>query len=210
LLAVRDSGCGMSPEVQARIFEPFYTTKEVGKGTGLGLSTVYGVVKQNGGYVTVDSEMGRGTTFRVYLPVSCASPDRKTPPTTPATAITASETILLAEDDRGTRQFVRRVLEEQGYTVLEAHDPAEAEAIASRHPGAINLLVTDVVMPGMSGPALAQHLISRRQRMKVLFISGYALQAGARPNWLSEKVHFLQKPFGPDLLAREVREILDT
>jgi two-component system cell cycle sensor histidine kinase/response regulator CckA len=210
LLAVSDTGCGMTPEVKARIFEPFFTTKEVGKGTGLGLSTVFGIVKQSGGSVEVYSEPGLGTSFKVYLPrvEEAATPTRPSRAGL-AAAPRGAETVLLVEDEDAVRMLTRIVLEESGYTVLEAADGAEALKAAGAHAGPIHLLISDVVMPGAGGPEVAARLLARRPGLKVLFLSGYTDDAVVRHGILQDKVNFLQKPFSVAALARKVREVLD-
>ncbi len=209
-LAVTDSGAGMDESTQAHLFEPFFTTKEVGKGTGLGLATVYGIVKQSGGYIWVYSEPGRGTTVRVYLP---RVPGAAEPPL-PAPELPAlrggHETVLLVEDAAPVRTLARRSLEACGYTVLDAADGPSAIELSARHAGAIAVLVTDVVMPGMSGRELAERLAPTRPEMKVLYTSGYTDDAMVRQGVLNAGVAFLQKPFVPDSLARKVRDVLDS
>jgi len=209
-LAVTDSGAGMDESTQAHLFEPFFTTKEVGKGTGLGLATVYGIVKQSGGYIWVYSEPGRGTTVKVYLP---RVPGAAEPPL-PAPELPAlrggHETVLLVEDAAPVRTLARRSLEARGYTVLDAADGPSAIELSARHAGAIAVLVTDVVMPGMSGRELAERLAPTRPEMKVLYTSGYTDDAMVRQGVLNAGVAFLQKPFVPDSLARKVRDVLDS
>jgi signal transduction histidine kinase/DNA-binding response OmpR family regulator len=208
-LEVTDTGCGMMPAVIAQVFEPFFTTKPTGKGTGLGLSTVYGIVKQNGGYVTVDSTPGSGTTFTIYWP-EAEEPGQPTL-SDPASAPTFSgtETVLLVEDEAGVRGLVRKILERYGYHVLPARDAIEAIALEGRHEGAIHLLLTDIVMPGLSGPDLAQRLVRRRPAMEVLYMSGFAHHVAAGIGAVSERTRFLQKPFSSQSLAATVRECLD-
>ena len=208
LLAVTDTGVGMTAEIKARIFEPFFTTKERGKGTGLGLSTVYGIVKQSGGYVWVYSEPGRGTTFKVYLPRVDAPADAVAPPRETGT-LTGTETILLAEDDEMLRPLAKGLLAKLGYTVLEAENAERALAFAAAHTGPIQLLVADVVMPGASGRELARRLGQARPDTKVLYISGYTDDAIVHHGMLEPGLHFLQKPFTPAALARKVRDVLD-
>jgi PAS domain S-box-containing protein len=208
LLAVTDTGCGMTDEVQAHLFEPFFTTKGPGKGTGLGLSTVYGIVKQSGGHIEVESQPGMGTTVRVHLPRGDEAPAEEKPPGD-GLPPRGTETVLLAEDEDEVRALVRQVLQGGGYTVLEARDGAEALAVATRYDGPIDLLVTDVVMPGVDGRGLAERLSGRYPRLKVLYLSGYTDDAVVRRGVSQEEAHFLQKPFSPAVLARKVREVLD-
>jgi signal transduction histidine kinase/CheY-like chemotaxis protein len=210
MLAVSDTGIGMSAETQARIFEPFFTTKEAGKGTGLGLATVYGIVQQSGGTVWVYSEPGHGTTFKIYLPrlvkaISSSEPDEVRP-----ASAQGSETVLLVEDEVIVRELVRKVLTTQGYTVLEVSDGPAALQLNERHPGPIHLLLTDVVMPHMSGREVAEYLGPLRPQMKILYMSGYTDDAIIRHGVLEPGVDLLQKPFTPVNLARKVREVLDS
>src|SRR4029077_10309765 len=211
-LAVADTGVGMDETTQAHLFEPFFTTKEVGKGTGLGLATVYGIVKQSGGYIWVYSERGRGTTVKVYLPrvpgVAEAPPLAAAAPA-PREGRGGHETVLLVEDAAPVRALARRSLEAHGYRVLDASDGPRALELSARHGAPIDLLVTDVVMPGMSGRELAERLAPVRPGMKVLYTSGYTDDAMVRQGVLTAGVAFLQKPFVPDSLARKVREVLD-
>ncbi len=209
LLAVSDTGVGMSHEVQAQIFEPFFTTKEVGKGTGLGLATVYGIVKQSGGHIGVHSEEGHGTTFKVYLPRAEEVARPVAPQQGMADTPAGDETILLVEDDDEVRDLARQVLQGLGYTLLEAAGGQEALRLAAGHPGPIHLLLADVVMPGMSGMALAEQLVGSRPDLKVLFMSGYIDEAIAHHGVLEPGIPFIQKPFSPIALARKVREVLD-
>jgi PAS domain S-box-containing protein len=206
-LLVRDDGVGMTPEVRAHIFEPFFTTKETGKGTGLGLASVYGIVRQSNGFISVDSEEGHGTTFMMHFP---AAPGLSLAGNEPLSKLAAAdggqETILLVEDEDAVRAIAGAVLRRHGYHVLEASTPRTAADLFERYGSAISLLLTDVVMPGMSGPALAQRLITMRPELRVLFISGYtdvaSLDTG-NPN-----VSFLTKPFQSSMLAAKVREAL--
>jgi two-component system cell cycle sensor histidine kinase/response regulator CckA len=209
MLAVSDTGQGMTEEVKAHLFEPFFTTKEKGKGTGLGLATVFGIVKQNGGHIGVYSEVERGTTFKIYLPrVAASTPAPTSPPR--AAAAWGTETLLLVEDESQGRELARDILQAQGYQVLTARDGVEALQVAEAHEGPIHLLLTDVVMPRLSGKALADRLLLARPEMRVLFISGYTDNAIVHHGVLAEGIHFLSKPFELEALARKVREVLDT
>ena len=209
-LAVTDSGLGMDEATQAHLFEPFFTTKEVGKGTGLGLATVYGIVKQSGGYIWVYSEPGRGTTVKVYLPRVPGAAEPPLPAPEPPALRGGHETVLLVEDAAPVRTLARRSLEACGYQVIDAADGPKALELSARHSGEIAVLVTDVVMPGMSGRELAERLAPTRPAMKVLYTSGYTDDAMVRQGVLNAGVAFLQKPFVPDSLARKVREVLDS
>jgi two-component system, cell cycle sensor histidine kinase and response regulator CckA len=211
-LLVGDTGIGMDAETLARIFEPFFTTKELGKGTGLGLATVYGIVRQTGGYIWVDSEPGQGAVFRVYLPRH----DAPSPAGAGEVSSAASEplpcgheTVLLVEDEAMVRELMRGTLERQGYRVLSAGSGSEALLVASAHGGPLNLLVTDVVMPGMRGPDLAARLVPAHPRLRVLYMSGYADDAALRHGVREGQAAFLQKPFTRGALARKVRAVLD-
>jgi PAS domain S-box-containing protein len=207
-LAVSDNGCGMDQETLAQVFEPFFTTKGIGKGTGLGLPTVYGIVKQNNGFIYAYSKPGKGTTFKIYLP-QVAAETVETPVTSTAEAPNGQgETILLVEDEKSIRVTCSLFLEALGYNVLPAETPGEALQMADRHPGDIHLLLTDVVMPGMDGRQLAKRLDSTKPGLKVLFISGYTADVIAQRGVLDEGVQFLAKPFTRDDLARKVREAL--
>jgi CheY-like chemotaxis protein len=208
VLTVADSGTGMTPEVRARVFEPFFTTKRPGKGTGLGLSMVYGVVTQTGGHIAIDSEPGGGTTIRIMLPAAADVDASEQLRTASAAARHGSETILLVEDEEPIRALVRKVLTSYGYDVLEAEDTAHALQIAESHPATIHLLLSDIVMPAMSGPELAQRLVSKRRHLRVLYMSGFLDRLGTSFGALSPGVSILHKPFTPDQLARRVRESL--
>jgi two-component system cell cycle sensor histidine kinase/response regulator CckA len=208
MMAVTDSGVGMSRETQARIFEPFFTTKGVGKGTGLGLSTVFGIVQQSGGNIWVYSELGKGTTFKVYLPRVDDEVDSARTEAVPANG-RGAETILLVEDEEQVRTIVTSILRRHGYSVLPAQHPGEALLASERHEGPIDLLLTDVVMPQMSGPELAKRLGTTRPDMKVLCMSGYTDDSVVRHGVLEREVAFLQKPITPASLTRKVREVLD-
>lgn len=209
LLAISDTGCGMDQATLARIFEPFFTTKGE-RGTGLGLATVHGIIKQSGGHVTVYSEVGHGTTFKVYLPrVEQRAPSGKSFPGV-AVMPRGNETVLLVEDEDSVRALARHVLQACGYTVVEAQDGAEAVRMAGQHRGRIHLLVSDVVLPRVGGRAAAERLTAMRPEMKVLFLSGYTDDAVVRHGILEAQVAFLHKPFTPASLAAKVREVLDT
>jgi two-component system, cell cycle sensor histidine kinase and response regulator CckA len=208
MLAITDTGQGMSKETQRRLFEPFFTTKGSGKGTGLGLSTTYGIVKQSKGHIWVYSEPGLGTTFKVYLPrADHDAPDRARP--LAAAAKQASEAILLVEDEAGVRQLSRRILERAGYRVLEASNGADAEIIFNDHADAIDLLVTDVVMPGYGGPELLSRLQARAPALRVLYMSGYTEQSAAHKAGIDRGLPFVQKPFTAAEFVRHVRGALD-
>jgi CheY-like chemotaxis protein len=209
MLTVSDTGTGMSATTKAHIFEPFFTTKERGKGTGLGLSTVYGIVKQSEGYVWLESEPGRGTTFKVYLPRVDAAVETTAPGLARTASLGGAETILVVEDQEPVRRLTRKILETQGYAVLAAADGPEALQMAERHAGTIHILVTDVVMPGMSGREVGRRLAAGRPEMRVLYLSGYADDSIVRHGVLEPGLAFLQKPFTPETLTRRVREVLD-
>jgi two-component system cell cycle sensor histidine kinase/response regulator CckA len=209
MLTVTDTGVGMDAQTQARIFEPFFTTKEAGRGTGLGLATVYGVVKQSGGYIWVYSEPGHGTTFKVYLPRVAASAENTAAEKNSSAPASGTETILFVEDEQGVRELVREYLSGCGYSVLEASDGIQALEMAAMHPGAIQLLITDVVMPRLSGRELATQIASSRRGLKVLYISGYTDDSVFRHGVLEGGMEFLQKPFNLKALAQKIREILD-
>jgi PAS domain S-box-containing protein len=206
MLAVSDTGLGMDPETRARIFEPFFTTKE--RGTGLGLATVYGIVKQSGGYIWVYSEPANGTTFKIYFPRVDAPPSAEPLEARPAPLV-GSETILLVEDDDGLRELISAFLQTGGYVVLEAARAQHALELARRHAAPIHLLVTDVIMPDMNGRALAESLVAVRPEVEVLFMSGYTDDTIVRHGVLEQNVAFLQKPFSRDAFLRKVRETLD-
>ena len=207
LLAVSDTGHGMDAATLGQIFEPFFTTKGPGKGTGLGLATVYGIVKQSGGHIWVYSEVGHGTSFKIYLPR--VEGPAVAPAVAPGLPRRGTETVLLAEDDDQVRALARETLEISGYTVLEAAHPEAAVTMAQEHGGPLQLLLTDVVMPGMNGRALADRVLALRPGIKVLFMSGYPVAAIAPHGTLQPGTQLLQKPFTPGSLARKVREVLD-
>jgi PAS domain S-box-containing protein len=209
MLTVSDSGIGMDAATQARIFEPFFTTKSQGRGTGLGLATVYGVVKQSGGYVWVYSEVGHGTTFKVYLPMVQAPMEKKAPEKIASGHEPGTETILFVEDEQSVRELVCEYLKARGYHVLEAADGVQALEIAAAHKGKIQLLITDVVMPKVSGREVAARLAPTRPDLKVLYISGYTDDSVFRHGVLEGGMAFLQKPFNLKALATKVREILE-
>jgi PAS domain S-box-containing protein len=208
MLAVSDTGVGMDRQTVAHIFEPFFTTKESGRGTGLGLSTVYGIVKQSGGYIWVYSEPGKGSSFKVYLPRVDEVPDAVATAGAAPRAQRGTETILIVEDEEAVRELIQTVLTEKGYDVIPSLDPQHAEQIAARFPGEIHLLLTDMVMPGTSGRELAERISARRQGIRVLFMSGYTDNVITSGGMLEEGLAFLQKPFSPGALVQKVREVL--
>ncbi len=207
MLSVSDTGTGMDKETQSRIFEPFFTTKEKGKGTGLGLSTVYGIVKQSGGYVMVQSEVGHGSSFHIYLPEVQGAAE-KHPAPAPAAAAGGSETILLVEDEESVRQLVRDTLASKGYKVLEADSGEAGLAVAEKHAGQIDLIITDVMMPGMSGREMVNKLNQSRPAARVLYLSGYTEDAIVSEGKFESGTAFLQKPFSLQSLSKKVREVL--
>jgi CheY-like chemotaxis protein len=209
MLAVSDTGTGMDADTQAHIFEPFYTTKASGRGTGLGLSTVYGIVKQSGGYIWVYSEMGRGSTFKVYLP-RIEGPVETAKPRVKLAKRKGTETVLLVEDEEGVRELAHMLLEADGYTVLVAETAAQADAVFAEHRGPIHLLLTDVVMPGGSGRELARRILLKSPQTRVLYMSGYTDNVIADGGMLEPGIAFLQKPFTPAALAQKIREVLET
>src|SRR3989454_581003 len=210
MLAVSDTGIGMSEETQVHMFEPFFTTKEKGKGTGLGLATVYGIIKQSGGFIWVYSEVGHGTTFKLYLPRVEELAERAAAPAPARTRpARGTETVLVVEDEAPVRNVARQVLERHGYTVLEAPSAEAALDIATRYSGTIHLLLTDVVMPGLNGRELASRLVDLRPDARVIFMSGYTDDAVTRHGVLEPGSAYVQKPFTPDAIARRVREVLD-
>ena len=208
LLAVSDTGTGMDQETQARIFEPFFTTKEQGKGTGLGLSTVYGVVKQSGGFIWVYSELGKGTSFKIYLPRVDQPIDAAGKVATYSEAPRGTETVLLAEDEADVRELAREFLEAAGYTVIEARNGQEALKLAAGRSEEIDLLVSDLVMPGMTGQQLAALLQQQDPSLRVIFMSGYSEHAAAEAAQAGSSVRILTKPFNRMALLRTIREVL--
>jgi two-component system cell cycle sensor histidine kinase/response regulator CckA len=208
MLAVSDTGVGMDRQTVGHIFEPFFTTKESGRGTGLGLSTVYGIVKQSGGYIWVYSEPGKGSTFKVYLPRVDEVPEAVSAALAAPRPQRGTETILVVEDEEAVRELIQTVLTEKGYEVIPSLDPKHAEQIAARFSGDIHLLLTDVVMPGTSGRELAARISARRRDIRVLFMSGYTDNVITSGGMLEEGLAFLQKPFSPAALVQKVREVL--
>jgi PAS domain S-box-containing protein len=209
MLSVSDNGIGMSPDVRAQIFDPFFTTKEKGKGTGLGLAMVYGIIKQSKGNIWVYSEEGRGTTFKIYLPRVDKDPVKEKKKELEREVHSGSETVLVVEDDQSLRHLVVDVLQRYGYTVLAAKDGPEALTLLGNSIGPIQLLLTDVVMPGMNGRELAERVEKIHPEIKTLFMSGYTDNAIVHHGILDEGIAYLQKPFAPEVLARKIREVLD-
>jgi signal transduction histidine kinase len=209
MLAVSDTGKGMDRETLSHIFEPFFTTKERGRGTGLGLSTVYGIIKQSGGFIWAYSEPGEGTTFKIYLPTVSGHAGSGQQEPAPADKLKGSETLLIVEDDDTLRNLACKVLERRGYKVLLASRGEEALTVSEQYDGAIHLIVTDVVMPGMNGRELAENLQSLRPDMRVLYMSGYTDDAIVRHGVLRPGVNFIEKPCTPENLAQKVRKVLD-
>jgi two-component system cell cycle sensor histidine kinase/response regulator CckA len=211
-IEVSDTGAGIPKENLTKIFEPFFTTKAVGQGTGLGLSTVYGVVKQTGGFITVDSEIGRGAAFHVYLPRHAAAPGvveaAEEPEKSGPRDVTGQDTILLVEDEDAVRSFAARALRLRGYTVLEANGGEPGLEIVRSRSGTIDLLITDVVMPNMDGPTLVRAARRLRPEMRIIYMSGYAEDAFRRNEENAEHLHFLPKPFGLKQLVAKVKEVL--
>ncbi|MGI8785871.1 MAG: response regulator, partial [Acidobacteriota bacterium] len=205
-----DTGVGMDAQTCAQIFEPFFTTKEQGKGSGLGLATSYGIVKQSGGYIWCVSELGRGTTFEILLPYSDQAPALQSRQDQPPESAGGIETILLVEDEEAVRRMCLRILEARGYRVLDCATPLGALTLAREYRERLDLLLTDVVMPGLSGPQLAEELIALRPEMKVLFMSGYSEDNASIQNSLDSRHAFLGKPFSANSLSGKVRELLDT
>jgi CheY-like chemotaxis protein len=209
MMAVSDTGSGIDSETMEHMFEPFFTTKGIGKGTGLGLSTVYGIVKQSGGNIWVYTELGKGTTFKIYFPLVNESNGQHEKATSSATLERGTETILLVEDEELLRKLGRDILEANGYKVIEAKDGVDALAVCEQLDEDIHLLLTDVVMPQMGGRELAEKLAGKYPAMRVLFTSGYTDDAIVRHGIIDEGTNFIQKPFTLDALSQKVREILD-
>jgi CheY-like chemotaxis protein len=207
MVAVSDTGHGMDAETRRRIFEPFFTTKDKGKGTGLGLATVYGIIKQSGGDIWVYSERDRGTTFKLYFPRVTSAPV-ETVEGAPESQPTGSETVLLVEDEKAVRDLTAKMLQKLGYTVLVANGGAEAIEISRSFTGPINLLLTDVVMPSMSGRQVADALSGSRPGLKVLYLSGYTDNTVVHHGVLESGVNFLPKPFSREVLAKKIRDVL--
>lgn len=213
VLTVADTGCGMDRQTLDRIFEPFFTTKPVGKGTGLGMSTVYGIVKQHEGWIEVESEVGRGTLFRIYLPAHAITASEPRPVPAPVSRLAAdgSETILVVEDELAVRRFVQKVLAQHGYRVFEAGDGHEATRVWEQVKSTVTLLLTDMVMPdGMSGTMLAQQLIREKNDLKVIYTSGYSTELVSQRPTLEQGWNFLGKPFSREQLLGTVRRVLDS
>jgi two-component system cell cycle sensor histidine kinase/response regulator CckA len=209
LLSVRDTGCGMDEETLGKLFEPFFTTKEVGKGTGLGLATVYGIVKQNNGFIDVHSNPGRGTTFRIFFPPTDAPAAEKQPAKPQKKSLNGNETVLLVEDEESILMLGKTILERYGYSVLASQSPGKALIMAKDHPGPIQLLISDVVMPGLNGKGLREKLNALRPGLKCIFMSWYSADIIADHGVIDEGIDFLQKPFSVDTLTGKVREVLD-
>jgi CheY-like chemotaxis protein len=209
MLVVSDTGRGMDGDTRAHLFEPFFTTKEHGEGTGLGLATVFGIVKQNGGFIQVQSEPGQGAVFRLYFPRTGAETE-PLPAGEAERSLRGSETVLLVEDEEQILNLGRRILEQQGYRVLAARSPQTALTLVAQHPGTIHLLVTDVVLPTMTGKELKQRLAGTHPALKCLFMSGYTADVIAHHGVLDEGVEFLQKPFTNRTLAERVRAVLES
>jgi CheY-like chemotaxis protein len=208
-LTVADTGSGMDPETKQRIFEPFFTTKGPSKGTGLGLATVYGIVRQSGGGIKVETELGKGSSFTIFLPRVMEPVEQSEPVLPPVTGSVNSERILVVEDEEVVRHLVCAVLSDAGYEVHCAATPREAIALVEAHPGDLDLLLTDVVLPEMNGPVLARVLAVRQPRMKVLFVSGYSESDISDQGVSDTGLEVLQKPFTQQVLIRKIRKMLD-
>jgi CheY-like chemotaxis protein len=207
-LAVADNGCGMAEDVLTHVFEPFFTTKPAGKGTGLGLATVYGIVKQSAGHITIESAPGAGTIITTYLPVAGHDAASQALGADAETVIEGHETILVVEDDPALRRLMQRTLERHGYTVLQSKNVVDAVSIAEHHPGEIHLLLSDVIMPVMNGPDLAQRIVRLRPTIKVMYVSGFTNQIALDRGCVGANACFLAKPFTPQALAAQVRDCL--
>ena len=208
LITLRDTGMGMTDEVRQSIFEPFFTTKKVGKGAGLGLATAYGIVRQSGGWIDVQSRLGHGSSFHIYLPRISAGVIAAETESAPQDDLRGGETVLVVEDDDGVRELTTTILRARGYNVLEAASGLEACEVANQHPDSIHLLLTDVIMPGMNGRELSRLLLDQRPQLKVLVMSGYAESVIAHRGVLDSEFEFIQKPFSSDVLAAKVRQLL--
>jgi two-component system cell cycle sensor histidine kinase/response regulator CckA len=208
MMAVTDTGSGMDKEVQEHIFDPFYTTKEKSKGTGLGLSTVYGIVKQNNGFIWVYSEPGQGSTFKIYLPKVKRDVKEEEKEQPPVENLSGSEIVLIVEDDNSLRKLAQKSLQPHGYRVLVAENGEDALRISKEHEGTIDLMITDVVMPKMGGKETAERLQALHPQMKVIYMSGYTDDSIVHHGVLAPGLNFLEKPFSPGGLARKVREVL--
>jgi CheY-like chemotaxis protein len=208
VLTVTDTGTGITPQVRARLFEPFFTTKEVGRGTGLGLATVLAIVTRSGGSVNVDSEVGKGTSFKVHFPRADAVEMVAEAPSLVARPHTKAETVLVVEDADGLRELTRRLLQRLGYTVLVAGNADEAFQLFEQN-SSIDVILTDVVMPGGSGPELTSRLVERRPGLEVIYMSGYTDDAIVQHGVLKHGIAFLHKPFTSEALGRKIREVLD-
>ena len=209
MLAVADTGMGMTPETKAHIFEPFFTTKEKGKGTGLGLASVYGIVKQSGGSIWVYSELGQGTVFKVYLPAVSENPPAERPAKSDPDSALGRETVLVVEDEEGVRTLIRLALASAGYKILELEEAEKTLEFCATYDGPIHLLLTDVVMPKMSGPLVAEMVSAVRPNIKVLYMSGYTDDAIVHHGVLGQDMPFIQKPFSQMALRKKIREVLD-
>jgi CheY-like chemotaxis protein len=209
LLMVQDTGCGMDESTRSRLFEPFFTTKSRGRGTGLGLATVYGIVKHLKGYIFAESSPGQGTTFRIYFPAAVDATAEAAVETSRMTPFLGRETILVVEDDDAVRRYTTVALRRYGYAVLEAGSPERALEIAEQHADMIHLILTDVIMPGLSGPAFVRRLRQRRSRTPAIYMSGYPGDAAAASALLEDGDAQLSKPFATDELLRSVRQVID-
>jgi CheY-like chemotaxis protein len=210
MLAISDNGCGMDSETRTRIFEPFYTTKSMGQGTGLGLAMVYGIMKQNNGFITVYSEPDKGTTFRLYLPAQTSEVTKDVGRTSSSPPVRGDETILLVEDEPAILKMTAMMLKDLGYTVLTASDPFDAIQSAKKHGHSISLLITDVVMPDMNGRDLADTIRTFHPGLKCLYTSGYTADIIAHHGVLDTGIHFIQKPFSKKNLSDKIRTAIDT